>query len=143
MSFQESKGNAGNISHRLEKVGVFRDLGVDTFIIDYRGYGRSEGQPGEEGTYRDAQAAYEYLTQQRKLKPRYTMELDSSELLKRFVAADAGVGFIARSNVLEDMRANALAAIPISDATRGHGTHTVATVWKQYLIDFLAQTEKK
>ena len=33
--------------------------------------------------------------------------------------------------------------IPISDATRGHGTHTAAAVWKQYLIDFLAQTEKK
>jgi homoserine O-acetyltransferase/O-succinyltransferase len=33
--------------------------------------------------------------------------------------------------------------IPISDATRGHGTHTVASIWKQYLIDFLAQTEKK
>ncbi len=33
--------------------------------------------------------------------------------------------------------------IPISDATRGHGTHTVAAIWKQYLIDFLAQTEKK
>jgi homoserine O-acetyltransferase len=33
--------------------------------------------------------------------------------------------------------------IPISDATRGHGTHTQAVVWKQYLIDFLAQTEKK
>jgi homoserine O-acetyltransferase/O-succinyltransferase len=33
--------------------------------------------------------------------------------------------------------------IPISDATRGHGTHTNAAVWKQYLIDFLAQTEKK
>jgi len=32
--------------------------------------------------------------------------------------------------------------IPISDATRGHGTHTQAIVWKQYLIDFLAQTEK-
>jgi homoserine O-acetyltransferase/O-succinyltransferase len=32
--------------------------------------------------------------------------------------------------------------IPISDATRGHGTHTNAAVWKQYLIDFLAQTEK-
>lgn len=62
-------GNAGNISHRLEKMAIFRDLGVDTFIIDYRGFGRSEGQPNEEGTYRDAQAAYEYLTQQRKLKP--------------------------------------------------------------------------
>jgi LysR family transcriptional regulator, low CO2-responsive transcriptional regulator len=59
----------------------------------------------------------ESLFYERKLKPRYTMELDSSELLKRFVAAGAGVGFIARSNVLEDVRASALAAIPISDAT--------------------------
>jgi len=32
--------------------------------------------------------------------------------------------------------------IPISDATRGHGTHTNAAVWKQYLIDFLAETGK-
>ena len=60
--------------------------------------------------------ALEDLFYERKLKPRYTMELDSSELLKRFVAAGAGVGFIARSNVLEDIRASALAAIPISDA---------------------------
>lgn len=61
--------------------------------------------------------ALENLFYERKLKPRYTMELDSSELLKRFVAADAGIGFIARSNVLEDIRANALLAIPIADAT--------------------------
>jgi LysR family transcriptional regulator, low CO2-responsive transcriptional regulator len=61
--------------------------------------------------------ALEDLFFERKLKPRYTMELDSSELLKRFVAADAGVGFIALSNVLEDVRANSLVAIPISDAT--------------------------
>lgn len=61
--------------------------------------------------------ALENLFYERKLKPRYTMELDSSELLKRFVAADAGVGFIARSNVLEDLRANVLTAVPISDAT--------------------------
>jgi len=33
--------------------------------------------------------------------------------------------------------------LPITDATRGHGTHTVASIWKQYLIDFLRQTEKK
>jgi LysR family transcriptional regulator, low CO2-responsive transcriptional regulator len=61
--------------------------------------------------------ALENLFFERKLKPRYTMELDSSELLKRFVAADAGVGFIARSNVVEDVRANSLATIAISDAT--------------------------
>ena len=56
------------------------------------------------------------LFHERKLKPRYTMELDSSELLKRFVAVDAGIGFIARSFVPEDVRANALAAIAIADA---------------------------
>jgi LysR family transcriptional regulator, low CO2-responsive transcriptional regulator len=60
--------------------------------------------------------ALEELFHERRLKPRYTMELDSSELLKRFVAADAGVGFIARSNVAEDVRADVLAAIPIGDA---------------------------
>jgi homoserine O-acetyltransferase/O-succinyltransferase len=33
--------------------------------------------------------------------------------------------------------------IPISDATRGHGTHTQAAVWNDYLIEFLRKTEKK
>lgn len=51
-----------------------------------------------------------------KLKPRYAMELDSSELLKRFVAADVGVGFIPRSHVQEDVKANVLVAIPFADA---------------------------
>jgi DNA-binding transcriptional LysR family regulator len=60
--------------------------------------------------------ALEELFHERRLKPNYTMELDSSELLKRFVAADVGVGFIARSNVEEDVRARALAVIPIADA---------------------------
>jgi len=58
----------------------------------------------------------EQLFRERKLKPNYTMELDSSELLKRFVAADVGIGFIASSNVQEDVRAKALVAISIADA---------------------------
>jgi homoserine O-acetyltransferase len=33
--------------------------------------------------------------------------------------------------------------LPISDATRGHGTHTVASVWKDYLADFMRSTEPK
>jgi homoserine O-acetyltransferase/O-succinyltransferase len=33
--------------------------------------------------------------------------------------------------------------IPISDATRGHGTHTFAAVWKNYLVEFLQQTQRK
>ena len=60
--------------------------------------------------------ALETLFHDRRLKPRYAMELDSSELLKRFVAADVGVGFIARSHVQEDVRANVLAVVPVSDA---------------------------
>jgi DNA-binding transcriptional LysR family regulator len=57
----------------------------------------------------------ENLFHERRLKPRFAMELDSSELLKRFVAANVGVGFIARSHVVEDVRARALVAIPIAD----------------------------
>src|ERR1051326_8841971 len=57
--------------------------------------------------------AIEALFHERNLKPIVSMELDSSELLKRFVAADVGVGFIARSNVLEDVKAGVLAAIPL------------------------------
>src|SRR5947209_1185900 len=59
--------------------------------------------------------AIEQLFHERRLKPNVTMELDSSELLKRFVAAEVGIGFIARSNVEEDVRAKVLAAIPLAD----------------------------
>jgi hypothetical protein len=54
-------GNAGNISHRLEKILIFHHLGLNTFIFDYRGYGNSQGHPTECGIYLDAQAAYDYL----------------------------------------------------------------------------------
>jgi fermentation-respiration switch protein FrsA (DUF1100 family) len=63
-------GNAGNISHRFEKLAVFRALGADVLIIDYRGYGRSTGKPTERGTYRDADAAYEYLVATHGLDPK-------------------------------------------------------------------------
>jgi LysR family transcriptional regulator, low CO2-responsive transcriptional regulator len=59
--------------------------------------------------------ALDDLFHQHKLKPRIAMELDSSELLKRFVAADVGVGFISRSNVLEDVQAKVLATVPLAD----------------------------
>jgi len=61
--------------------------------------------------------ALESLFDERHLKPRIAMELDSSELLKRFVAADVGVGFIARSNAIEDIRAGTLKAIPMADTS--------------------------
>jgi fermentation-respiration switch protein FrsA (DUF1100 family) len=55
-------GNAGNISYRLENLRLLHDeLGVNVFLFDYRGYGRSEGTPSEEGTYRDGEAALAYV----------------------------------------------------------------------------------
>ncbi len=54
-------GNGLNIANRI---GLCRDLhrlGVNVFIFDYRGYGRSRGWPTEQGTYRDARAAYEVV----------------------------------------------------------------------------------
>ncbi len=58
-------GNAGNISHRLDSLEMFHRLGYNTLIFDYRGYGNSGGKPDEQGTYRDAEAAWRYLTEQR------------------------------------------------------------------------------
>ena len=58
-------GNAGNISHRLESLKLFHRMGLSVFIIDYRGYGRSQGTPNEQGTYLDAKAAWQYLTEVR------------------------------------------------------------------------------
>lgn len=62
-------GNAGNISHRIDYLLMFRRLGYATLIFDYRGYGKSTGSPSEEGTYRDAAAAWRWLTQTRGIGP--------------------------------------------------------------------------
>ena len=56
-------GNAGNISHRLEHVAALLETGASVFIFDYRGYGRSEGRPSEDGTYLDGQAAHQWVRQ--------------------------------------------------------------------------------
>jgi len=62
-------GNAGNISHRLESILIFNRLRLDVLIVDYRGYGQSTGRPSERGTYRDAQAAWDYLVRDRRVAP--------------------------------------------------------------------------
>ena len=63
-------GNAGNISHRLEYLLMLNRLGYSSFILDYRGYGKSSGKPSEQGTYWDAEAAWRYLTVTQKIEPR-------------------------------------------------------------------------
>jgi uncharacterized protein len=62
-------GNGGNISNRISYLPIFRELGLATFLFDYRGYGKSGGSPSEEGTYADVEAAWQYLTQERQIPP--------------------------------------------------------------------------
>ncbi|MCB4790503.1 MAG: alpha/beta fold hydrolase [Elusimicrobia bacterium] len=62
-------GNAGNISHRLDRIQNFNHMGLNVLVFDYRGYGKSSGKPGEEGTYRDALASWEYLINEKHFQP--------------------------------------------------------------------------
>jgi uncharacterized protein len=61
-------GNAGNIGDRIDKISLLHEIGLNIFIIDYRGYGKSQGSPSEAGFYLDSQAAYDYLLNGRNLK---------------------------------------------------------------------------
>jgi len=62
-------GNAGNISYWLDAVRGYHACGWNVLLIDYRGYGLSEGSPSEEGTYLDAKAAWRHITETRGVDP--------------------------------------------------------------------------
>lgn len=54
-------GNAGNVSHRGSHIQEISAAGSPVLVIDYRGYGKSEGRPSEKGLYADADAGYVFL----------------------------------------------------------------------------------
>ena len=62
-------GNAGNLSHRSDLMFRLAMTPAQVFIVDYRGYGRSEGKPSERGLYLDARAAWRYLVEERRVPP--------------------------------------------------------------------------
>ena len=93
-------GNAGNISHRVELLArLHRELGANVFIFDYRGYGRSEGRPSEQGTYRDGEAAWLYLRGRADLDPEAIVLYGRS--LGSAVAVDLAVRKACRGVILE------------------------------------------
>lgn len=94
-------GNAGNISHRLDNILILnRRLGVGVFIVDYRGYGLSEGRPSEKGIYMDAEAAFEYLTDELGLDAEQDVVLFGRSL-GAGVAVEMGTRHRVRGVVLE------------------------------------------
>ena len=58
-----SHGNAGNISGRLESVGLLRSMGFSVLVYDYGGYGNSTGNASEKRCYADARAMWKWLTE--------------------------------------------------------------------------------
>ena len=62
-------GNAGNISYLLETIRILHSMRLNVFVFDYRGFGASAGRPSEKGTYRDIDAAWRYLVEDRNIAP--------------------------------------------------------------------------
>jgi fermentation-respiration switch protein FrsA (DUF1100 family) len=83
-------GNGGNISYNLGPVKTFHEQGFSVLIIDYRGYGQSQGHfPSESEVYRDSQAAWDYLIEQRHINPQSIFIYGHS--LGGAIAIDLGV----------------------------------------------------
>ncbi len=59
-----SHGNSGNLVLRLSLVDLLLACGASVFLYDYRGFGKSTGQPSIEGICQDAMSAYDFLTGQ-------------------------------------------------------------------------------
>jgi abhydrolase domain-containing protein 17 len=62
-------GNATDLGHNRPILESLHSWGFSVFAYDYRGYGTSDGKPSERNAYQDADAAYQYLTQQLKIPP--------------------------------------------------------------------------
>ncbi|NIR47512.1 alpha/beta hydrolase [candidate division KSB1 bacterium] len=111
-------GNAGNIAGRLDNLAKLKALPVNVFLFDYRGYGKSEGQPNEKGVYRDAVAAYDYLVSRPNIDPDTIIPFGRS--LGGAVAVDlatkrACAGLILESTftTAKDMAKSAFGPIPV------------------------------
>jgi uncharacterized protein len=64
-------GNAGNLSWRGGSIVKLRNsLNTSVLIVDYPGYGKSQGSPTEQGCYHAADAAYDWLRAEKKISPR-------------------------------------------------------------------------
>jgi len=118
-------GNAGNISHRIESIQLFNGLDLSVFIFDYRGYGHSEGKPSEAGTHLDAQAAWKYLVEQRKVPPEQILIFGRSlggSVASHLAVAHAPSGLIVESSFtsIPDLGQDLYFFLPVRWLSRFH-----------------------
>lgn len=118
-------GNAGNISHRINYLTMFKRLGYNTLLFDYRGYGQSSGTPSESGTYLDAQAAWQYLTETRGIAPARIILFGESlgGAVAAWLAAREKPGLLVLASVftsVPDLAAEIYPFLPVRWLTRFH-----------------------
>jgi hypothetical protein len=102
-----SHGNAGNLSHRAAIVGrLNRQLRASVLIFDYRGYGKSEGSPTEQGIVADARAARRWLAERAGVQEREIV------LLGRSLGAGVAVDLAARDGARAVVLQNAFPSLP-------------------------------
>jgi uncharacterized protein len=77
-TFLAFHGNASNIANRAPAYESLRDTPASVLALEYRGYGHSEGKPTEAGLYLDADAAYQYLVDERKIDPKSIISFGQS-----------------------------------------------------------------
>jgi uncharacterized protein len=71
-------GNAANIANRADLYRFLRNLPANVLAVEYRGYGRSEGRPSEDGLYQDAEAAWEYAVHNLGISPNRIISFGAS-----------------------------------------------------------------
>lgn len=93
-------GNAGNITHRIEPLwNLHNVVGASVLILDYRGYGKSEGSPNEKGVLQDARAARQWLAKKAGIAEQEVVLLGRS--LGGGVAVDLAAQLAPRTLILE------------------------------------------
>jgi fermentation-respiration switch protein FrsA (DUF1100 family) len=95
-----SHGNGGNITHRADLLHDLHRLGFAALIFDYRGYGRSEGSPNEEGVLQDARAASNWLVERARMPASDLIQYGES--LGGAVAVQLAAADGARALILEN-----------------------------------------
>ena len=116
-------GNAGNLSDRFGWMAMLTQLPAKVLIVDYRGYGKSEGKPSEEGLYLDAEAAYDWLVGTKGTKPETLLIYGNS--LGGAPAAELALRKAARGLIMQstftsapDMAARMFPFLPVKSLVR-------------------------
>ncbi len=96
-----SHGNAGNVTYRADILRTIpRRAEASILVYDYRGYGRSEGRPNEQGVYADARAARAWLAERAGVEPERVVLMGKSlgaAVAVELAAADGGRALVLKN----------------------------------------------